>query len=132
MKCTLCAEQTLESDSPPACVDICPQEAMVFGTRHELLDVARARIASHPGRYIDHIYGEHEVGGTSWLYLADREFTELDLPALSDISPAVATETIQHGIFRGFSGPIMLFGLISVIMKSAGRHPEDRQEDDHE
>jgi len=132
MKCSLCAEKTLAEGGVPACVKICPQEAMVFGRRDELLKVARDRIATHPGRYNSHIYGEHEAGGTSWLYLADRPFTELDLPELGTVSPAVATEAIQHGIFRGFSGPIMLFGLISVIMKSAGKYGEAEWEDSNE
>ena len=75
-------------------------------------------------------YGEFTAAGTSWLYLSDRPFTEIDLPALSDESPAEVTETIQHGIFRGFSGPIMLFGLMSVLMKSSGDKRKE-MEDDH-
>ncbi|HOX27011.1 MAG TPA: 4Fe-4S dicluster domain-containing protein [Candidatus Krumholzibacteria bacterium] len=131
-KCSLCAETTLGSGALPACVEICPQEAMVYGRRDQLLDLARRRIANAPGRYVDHIYGEREAGGTSWLYLADRSFPDLDLPALAPESPATVTETLQHGIFKGFTGPIMLFGLLSVIMKSAGRHPDDRKEQGHE
>jgi Fe-S-cluster-containing dehydrogenase component len=132
MKCTFCAERTKEKGVLPACVEICPQEAIVYGRRDELLELAHQRITTHPGRYVNHVYGEHECGGTSWLYLADRDFTELGLFQQPDESPAVLTETIQHGIFRGFTGPIMLFGLISVIMKSAGKRPDDRLEDDHE
>ena len=48
------------------------------------------------------------------------------------MSPAVATEALQSGIFRGFSGPILLFGLISVIMKSASKHQDGEVEDTHE
>jgi formate dehydrogenase iron-sulfur subunit len=127
MKCTLCSERTLAGGELPACVKICPQEAMTYGKRSDLLALAHERIANNPDRYVDHVYGEFEAGGTSWLYLADRDFTELDLPEVPDQSPAEITEAIQHGIFKGFSGPIMLFGLISVIMKSAGKHPDDRQ-----
>jgi len=130
-KCDLCSDRTLEGGRP-ACVDICPQEAMVFGRRDELLQVARDRMAHHPDRYIDHIYGEHEVGGTSWLYLADRSFQDLTLPEVPDESPAVTTERIQHGIFRGFSGPMMVFALVAVAMKSAGKHPDGPQEVSHD
>jgi Fe-S-cluster-containing dehydrogenase component len=120
MKCTLCQDRTLGEGRPPACVEICPQEALLYGTRSSLLRVARARIAAHPDRYVDHVYGETEAGGTSWLYLADRAFTELDLPAVASSSPAEVTEGIQHGIFKGFSGPLMLAALVGVVLKSAG------------
>ena len=132
MKCTMCAERTLTERKPPACVEICPREALLFGSRDVLLSVARDRIATHPGRYENHIYGEYEAGGTSWLYLCDREFAEVDLPARDSHSPAETTEHIQHGIFRGFTGPLMVFALVGVIMKSAGRHPDGPREDDHE
>jgi Fe-S-cluster-containing dehydrogenase component len=112
MKCNLCAERTLEG-GVPAC------EALVFGRRDELLELARQRIRDYPGRYVPHIYGEHEVGGTSWLYLADRSFREIDLPDVPDEPPGKVTEGIQHGIFKGFSGPLMLFALLGVLMKSS-------------
>jgi Fe-S-cluster-containing dehydrogenase component len=133
MKCDLCADKTL-AGGRPACVDICPQEAMVFGRRDQLLALARERLTIHPERYETAIYGDREVGGTSWLYLADRSFQDLSLPALPLESPAVTTERIQHGIFRGFSGPMMMFAIVSVIMKSAGKHPDDiaDQEVDHD
>ena len=132
MKCDLCASRTLTGSTPPACVEICPQEALLYGSRDVLLSVAHDRIRSHPGRYINQVYGEVEAGGTSWLYLCDRSFQEVELPALPSHSPAETTEHIQHGIFRGFTGPLMVFALVSVIMKSAGRHPGDAQEDSHE
>ncbi|HPF70232.1 MAG TPA: 4Fe-4S dicluster domain-containing protein [Candidatus Krumholzibacteria bacterium] len=132
MKCTLCSERTLKDHLPPACVQICPQEALLYGARDALLSVAHDRIRTHPGRYVDHVYGEHEVGGTSWLYLCDRGFQDVQLPAVADSSPAEVTEHIQHGIFRGFSGPLMIFALVSVIMKSAGKGPQKPGEDHHE
>lgn len=119
MKCTLCPERTLKENRPPACVEICPREAIVYGKREQLLELAHERIAQHPDRYHPEVYGEHAVGGTSWLLLADRPVTELGIPKLSDQSPAVLTESIQHGIFRGFTGPLMIFGLVSVLMKSS-------------
>ena len=119
MKCTLCPERTLKENRPPACVEICPREAIVYGKREQLLELAHERIAQHPDRYHPEVYGEHAVGGTSWPLLADRPATELGIPKLSDQSPAVLTESIQHGIFRGFTGPLMIFGLVSVLMKSS-------------
>ena len=55
-----CFERTIEKGELPACVDACPIEAIVFGTRRELIELAHERIRTHPDRYVDHIYGEHE------------------------------------------------------------------------
>ena len=133
MKCTMCVDRTLHGDGMPACVEICPQEAMTFGRRSDLLELARDRIRRDPDRYLPHVFGEYEVGGTSWLMIGDREFTEVDMPELPDYSPAEVTERIQHGIFRGFTGPLMVFGLVSLLSKSMGDQ-EGRlaREDSHE
>jgi formate dehydrogenase iron-sulfur subunit len=69
-KCNLCHPRTLEGKKP-GCVEVCPTEATIFGERKELLAEARRRLHAEPGRYIHRIWGEHEVGGTSVLYLAD-------------------------------------------------------------
>ncbi|MGD2120456.1 MAG: 4Fe-4S dicluster domain-containing protein [Gemmatimonadota bacterium] len=69
-KCTLCNHRIAEGKEP-ACVEACPEEALLFGERDELLEIAHRRIAENPGTYLDHVYGETEVGGTSVLYLSD-------------------------------------------------------------
>ncbi|HSQ59275.1 MAG TPA: 4Fe-4S dicluster domain-containing protein [Acidobacteriota bacterium] len=79
-KCVMCADR-LKKGEQPACVENCPEEALTFGKRAELLRVAHRRIAGEPDRYIDHVYGEREVGGTSWMYLAGVPFEELGFPA---------------------------------------------------
>jgi len=116
-KCTLCFDRTIKNGQLPACVEVCPTEAILFGHRNDLLEVASERIRTHPDRYVNHIYGEQEVGGTSWMYLSNQPFTDIGFPELGDKSPAQLTETIQHGIFKGFAGPVMLFGLLGIIMK---------------
>jgi formate dehydrogenase iron-sulfur subunit len=69
-KCTLCNHRVVEGEEP-ACVEACPEDALLFGERDDLLVEARRRIAEKPDTYIDHIYGESEVGGTSVLYISD-------------------------------------------------------------
>jgi len=75
-KCDLCASRTSRG-LPTACAEACPTGAVTFGTRGNLLSEAHRRMAAHPDRYVDHIYGEHEVGGTSVLYISDVSFEEL-------------------------------------------------------
>jgi Fe-S-cluster-containing dehydrogenase component len=115
-KCTFCFERITEDHELPACVAICPNEALTFGTRQQLLDIAHYRIKSNPGVYVDHVYGETEAGGTSWLYLAPVDFKHTELPVLkADVIPSL-TETIQHGIFKSFLPPIALYGLLGLVM----------------
>jgi formate dehydrogenase iron-sulfur subunit len=64
----------------PACVKACPAEALQFGNREDILKVARTRISDQPEKYVDHIYGEKEAGGTSVLYLSSVPFEKLGFP----------------------------------------------------
>jgi formate dehydrogenase iron-sulfur subunit len=94
-KCWLCYDR-LKEGQKPACAEACPSGALRFGRRDQLLAQAHAQIASNPGRYIDHVYGESEVGGTSMLYLSDVPFDQLgfrtDLP---ETAPPEETEKIM-------------------------------------
>jgi formate dehydrogenase iron-sulfur subunit len=81
-KCNLCYER-LQAGMLPACVDACPEQAVIFGQREVLLAEARHRLKAEPGRYIQNIDGEHEVGGTSILYISD---TPLDFLSVNRYS----------------------------------------------
>ena len=76
-KCQMCQERLAEGGIP-ACVENCPAEALAFGRRSEMLAEARRRIVQNPGTYVDHVYGEREVGGTGYLYLSAVPFEQLD------------------------------------------------------
>ncbi len=82
-KCNMCYER-IEEGKQPACVEACPDQARVFGYRDELLDSAKQKIKDAPQSYVQHIFGETEVGGTSTMYLAGIDFAKLgfktDLP----------------------------------------------------
>lgn len=130
MKCTMCSDRTLNGGIP-ACVEMCPVEALTFGKRADLIELAKDRIRSNPGRYYDRVFGEYDGGGTSWLMLCDRSFEDVDLPALEEASPAELTESLQHGIFKGFSGPVMLVGLLGILLKSSSdARKYDREDQD--
>jgi Fe-S-cluster-containing dehydrogenase component len=115
-KCEFCADQAEGTGADPACAAACPVEAIVFGKRSELLVLARSRIDRRPVRYIDHIYGEHEIGGTSWLYLYGREMEEISLLPLPTYAPPRMTEAIQHTIFKYGAIPFLVYGTLGGIM----------------
>jgi formate dehydrogenase iron-sulfur subunit len=73
-KCILCYDR-IRAGGQPACTEACPYGATIFGTRADMLAEARRRFAQNPGKYYPQdnpkIYGEHEVGGTSVLYISD-------------------------------------------------------------
>jgi len=75
-KCIFCYDRLAEGQKP-ACVESCPVDALEFGQRREMERVAQNRVANHPTSYIDHIYGQHEVAGTAWLYLSAAPFDQL-------------------------------------------------------
>ena len=115
MKCTMCHPRILEGKLP-ACVEACPTEALVFGKRDELIRVARDRIHTYPERYVDHIYGEKEMGGTSWLYLSAVPFSELGLredlgtkAAGEYTSGALGAVPIVIGLW-----PVLLTGIYAI------------------
>jgi formate dehydrogenase iron-sulfur subunit len=107
-KCTFCSDR-LMAGLEPACVQTCPVGALKFGEREELLAEARERIASNPDKYVDHIYGEKEVGGTSWLYLSPVPFEKLGLPTLGSEPVTLDAERAMGAV------PPVLLGLAAAI-----------------
>lgn len=127
MKCDFCAARR-EAGGIPACVEICPVEALTYGPREDLVNVARTRVREHPERYVDHIFGEYEVGGTDWLYLAGTDFSNLKFPKLGQKPAPGVSESIQHGIFAYFFPPVMLYALLGVLMWISRNKPSMDEE----
>lgn len=78
-KCNLCFERVAGGE-PTACASVCPAGAISFGPRKRMLVEAWRRIDAEPERYLRHVYGETEAGGTSVLYVSDVSFSALGLP----------------------------------------------------
>lgn len=123
-KCTFCFNY-LKKGKLPACVQVCPKEVLTFGKRSDLLDLARWKMKKNPGKYVDHIYGEKEVGGTSWLYLANEPFEKIGFPLLDEKAPPRLTEAIQHTLFKFFAAPIALFSILGITMATTNMFRED-------
>ncbi len=75
-KCTMCVDRIADGTDIPACAKMCPEEAITFGKRSDLIALARAKILHAPDKYESHVYGEHEAGGTCWLFISPRPFEE--------------------------------------------------------
>jgi len=115
VKCELCNHR-LAKGQQPACSEVCPRQAVIFGKREDLLREARTRIAENPGKYVPKIYGETDGGGTQCLYLSHVDFEKVGLPALGETSTPTLQRTIQHGIYKGFAAPVALYGLLGFVM----------------
>lgn len=116
-KCTLCEPRLLEGKLP-GCVETCPTGALLFGKRTELLKVARERIAEAPGKYVDHIYGEKEMGGTSWLYLSPVPHQELGQPVLGSTSvPELTSGALGAVPMVAGLWPVFLTGAYAITKR---------------
>ena len=129
MKCTMCYPR-IRKGLLPACVEACPMEALTFGKREDVLRIARERIRKHPDRYVDHIYGETEVGGTSWLYLAGVPFQQLDLREDYQIRPAPEFTAGALGAVPMVIGlwPVLLIGLYAINQRKEKMAQQERDQ----
>jgi Fe-S-cluster-containing dehydrogenase component len=126
-KCVMCIDRIRQQGGVPACVENCPAQASVFGKRADLLRTARERIVMSKGAYVDHIYGEHEAGGTSWLYISKVPFGALGFPTDLEMKPYVE---LTKGALRAVPlvlvlGPALLMGAHAI----SNRPPESDSAD---
>jgi Fe-S-cluster-containing dehydrogenase component len=104
-KCQLCRHRFPEGKYS-ACCEFCPTGASIFGPVKALREEAQRRLAHTVGkeyefpvqrvdskfsakrplsRYVNHLYGLHEAGGTQYMLLAGIPFEELGFnPNISD------------------------------------------------
>ena len=85
-KCRFCPER-ISRGLQPACAEACPTGATKYGERDELLREAYDRMKAEPGKYVDRMYGEQEVGGTSILYLSNVPFEQLGFKTQLEATP---------------------------------------------
>lgn len=116
-KCELCVDR-LDAGQKPACAKTCPAGAIQFGQREELLTIARDRVYAKNSPYIKHIYGEEEVGGTTWMYLSVVPFEQLGFPKLPKETPVYLNDKILHATPTiGIGMALVLSGVYWMIKR---------------
>jgi formate dehydrogenase iron-sulfur subunit len=109
-KCNMCFDR-IEEGKKPACVEACPTDALTFGTRVKNLEIARHRLYSHPDKYVHHIYGDNEVGGTGYIYLSAVPFDQLGFR--TDLGTRPYPEYTKEFLY---AVPMILFGVPAFLL----------------
>lgn len=113
----------------PACVKACPADALSFGNREEILSEARGRISKNPEKYVDHIYGEKEAGGTTVLYLSSVPFEKIGFPDVSKRAYPGFTSLALHAVPPAVMAVGALLGGIYAFLKRRASIRANRQEE---
>ena len=128
MKCTMCYPRIKEGKLP-GCVEACPKEALTFGKREDVIKIARKRIMDNPGTYRDHIYGEHEMGGTSWMYISGVPFGDIGLREDLGTTPApeYTAGALEAVPMVTALWPILLGGIYAISKRKDKIAQEEKQ-----
>lgn len=110
-KCTLCTDRTEIMGREPACVAACPTDALVWGTREEMLTLAdqkHTRIQSNGGRA--NVYGKDELGGLNVFFVLQDEPEVYGLPS----QPRLPQQRVPQGYTFTAAGSLLL-GLAAAV-----------------
>jgi len=128
-KCTMC-DHRVKQGRPTACSEACPTGALTFGKRCDLIKLARERIRKDPDKYVDHIFGETEAGGSSWLYISGVPFEHYGFP--TNIQKAPMLENTK-GFLASVPLVFTIWPALFGMLYSATQHRSGSKDDaDHE
>lgn len=152
-KCQLCHHRWADGKYA-ACAEVCPTGATLYGKVSDLkAEIARRKALkpgtptsyprgklggvdqSYPGvaaKYVDHVYGEKELGGTQMMMLAGVSFAKLGYPDLPDTSFAAQSETVQHSVYGGMVLPLAFLGGLTWVAKRNVKAEQDAAEGDND
>ena len=142
-KCQLCSHLLAEGKIP-ACCDVCPTGASLFGTVAGIREETERRLAAAAGSvysfprgeiggdrpandapvasYIADVYGPKAAGGTQVHYLSGVPFEKLGLPTVPERSYARLAEGVQHTVYKFMIAPVVaLAGLAFLARRSTAK-----------
>ena len=129
-KCDMCFDR-LERGQQPACTAACPEKATIFGDRDELLVEAHHRIKTGNGKYIDKVWGEHDCGGTSVLYISDIDLGFLTYPKRNlQVSLPQTTAPAMNAVPPAFVGMGALMGGLYWFFRRRERIQREQHKED--
>ncbi|MGB2605327.1 MAG: 4Fe-4S dicluster domain-containing protein [Candidatus Sulfotelmatobacter sp.] len=115
-KCDFCAERQAKGQ-PPACVEACPVQASIVGNRDDILEEAQRRILND-SKYVKHIYGSDEAGGTSVFFISDVPFEKLGFTAApKQAMPVLTANALGDGPTVILVGGALLSGLYWITQR---------------
>jgi formate dehydrogenase iron-sulfur subunit len=115
-KCDMCATRQAKGQLP-ACVEACPVQASISGSREEILDEAQRRILND-SKYVKHIYGSDEAGGTSVFFISDVAFEKLGFVAApKQAMPVLTANALGDGPTVILVGGALLSGLYWITQR---------------
>jgi Fe-S-cluster-containing dehydrogenase component len=128
-KCTMCHPRVVKG-LLPGCVEVCPTEALTYGKRDDLLRIGRERIRKFQERYVNHIYGENEMGGTSWLYLSAVPFKEIGMREDLGVTPAPKLTSGALSVVPMVVGlwPVLLGGVYAINKRKEKIEKQEKEQ----
>lgn len=129
VKCQLCSHR-LDEGGVPACTEVCPTHAVIYGRREDLLEEGHRRIAAHPDRYHEsRIYGEKDGGGTQVLYLSAIPFEELGLPKLGQESVAHYGSKVHSVLYKWLALPAIAYAFLAALIRRRWKEHEAHEKE---
>ena len=126
VKCTFCYDR-IKDGKIPACAEACPSGALTFGKRSDLIQFARDKIEKQPDRYLNHIYGEREAGGTSWMYVSGVPFGNLGFPENLPDAPLIES---TKGFLAAVPTVLLVWPALFSMCYSALKHRDEAANED--
>lgn len=132
-KCTLCSDRVAVG-LEPACIKACPTQALVFGSKEDMIEHANERIADLKERGFENagLYDPAGVGGTHVMYVlhhADKPQLYNDLPKDPVISPTVS---LWKGIFKPLATAAIFFTALAGFFHYVTVGPSETEEEDED
>ncbi len=130
-KCTLCSDRVAVG-LEPACIKACPTQALVFGSKADMIEHANERIVDLKERGFENagLYDPPGVGGTHVMYVlhhADQPQLYNDLPKDPVISPVVG---LWKGLFKPLATAALCFTALAGFFHYVTIGPNETEEEE--